>query len=526
MSIRQTIARNTAYNAAGRLWDALSSLLLMRYVVDTVGLPAYGLWALLGSFNGYVSLLDLGIGSSFVKYIAEHAARAEDDEFSSVVSTGFFYYLVFGCALLGIGWPCVNGLVSVGEHFGLFSGTAPDDARFLLRWGLAIFAVSNCSAAFTSIQTGLQRMDVSNALSFVASLVKIGATVWFLHAGHGIRGLLWANAVSFAVFAIASVFVAFRLAPGLRLAPRYVRAQTFRKLFQFGWRAQVSKLSDLVMFRTDHVVAGVVFGTLGLVALYDLGTYLARMVRQVPQLLLTSLLPAASDLDAREEHERLRRLYLVSTKYVAFVTVPLLVFTVGCSGGLMRTWLGQGYETSAWVLRIIAFGYVANLVPGAGVSIALGKGRADVQMKAGLIATVSNIALTIALVNIPFIGFWGIPLGTMFSMYLSWAWFARAMGGIVGVGAADMFRAALFWPVLATLPGAAICGAADWLGRGLTGFAANATSVAICGVVFSVIYLSALWAAPFFDSFDIALMKSLGLKWLPGYQTARSTRRG
>jgi len=50
------------------------------------------------------------------------------------------------------------------------------------------------------------------------------------------------------------------------------------------------------------------------------------------------------------------------------------------------------------VNRILAVGYLANILPGAGVSISLGKGRPDVQMKAGIIAMTSNILLTILLI--------------------------------------------------------------------------------------------------------------------------------
>jgi O-antigen/teichoic acid export membrane protein len=178
------------------------------------------------------------------------------------------------------------------------------------------------------------------------------------------------------------------------------------------------------------------------------------------------------------------------------------------------------------VLRIIAFGYVANLVPGAGVSIALGKGRADVQMKAGLIATISNIALTIALVNIPAIGFWGIPLGTMLSMFLSWAWFAWAMGDIVGVGPTEMFRVAMVWPALASAPGAAFCAAGDWISRGYDGFSPNAVVVVLCAVVFALAYGGAIRLAPFFDTFDLELLGGFGLRWVPGYRAwVRSVRR-
>ena len=36
MNIREVIARNTAYNAAGRIWDAVVSLVLVAYIVHRI----------------------------------------------------------------------------------------------------------------------------------------------------------------------------------------------------------------------------------------------------------------------------------------------------------------------------------------------------------------------------------------------------------------------------------------------------------------------------------------------------------
>ncbi|GAG39120.1 unnamed protein product, partial [marine sediment metagenome] len=243
-----------------------------------------------------------------------------------------------------------------------------------------------------------------------------------------------------AVFAVASVAIAHRLAPSLRVSPGAMRRGAMRKLYSFGWRAQIARLSNLIMFRTDALVVAVVFKFFGMVGLYDLGVRAANQVRQIPALVVSALVPAASDLDARAEHDRLRRLYVISSKYLAVLTVPFVLFVVGAAGPLMRTWMGEKRDLAmaTWVLRIIAFGYLANLLPGAGVSVALGKGRSDVQMKAGLLGIFSNILLTVVLVYA--MGFYGIPIATAVSMFVSWAWFSRAMRQVIGVGALELLR--------------------------------------------------------------------------------------
>ena len=335
--------------------------------------------------------IDVTIVIPFDQVVARTGHRSFVDEFlvrqlhvgSLHVSTGFFFYALFGAVFLAIAWPAVDVLLGFIERM---SETASGDLarpevladmRFLLRWGLVLFAVSNCIMPFTSVQTGLQRMGVTNAISVGASFVKIGATLYFLESGYGVRGLLYANALVLTAFGLASVTAALLLCPSLRISVFRISGSTFKRLFSFGWRTQVSRLSNLVMFETDVLVITFFLRDLELVGLYKIGIELANKARQVPSVLLTALVPAASGLDAADEQEKLQRLYVKSTKYVAALTVPLLAFVAGTAGLLMNAWQGTALElgVAVIVLRMMAFGYVANILPGPGVTVALGKGR-------------------------------------------------------------------------------------------------------------------------------------------------------
>ncbi len=525
MSVRGTLVRNTTFNAAGRIWEGMCNVVLTAYIVPRVGLSGWGLWALLGVFTGYVALLDFGMNSGLAKYIAEHAARDERDEVSAVVSTGFFFYLVFGVALVALGWICIDPLLAFIAHLSpqhaktLAEAELFDEARFLLKWGLALFAVSNCIAAFTAIQTGLQRMGITNAISFGASLLKVGATVALLETGHGVRGLLYANALVMAYFAVAAVAAAFLLVPSLRVTPSRIGYGAFQRLFSFGWKSQVSRLSNLITFQTDKIIVGAVYIGLAPVGVYRIGEEAASKMRQAPALLVSALLPAASDLDARGEEERLQRLCLLASKYVAAATLPIVAFWVASSGVLMRTWMGSSVpdiEIAAWVNRILAFGYLANILPGAGVSIALGKGRPDVQMKAGIIAMVSNIGLTIALA-IP-LGIYGVALGTALSMALSCVWFVAAMRGVVGVAPGRLVRDSMLWPAVACIPGFLGCALVDALNADLVGRIPNGIVLLCCCAGFGLSYLAVIRYTPFLNAFDAEFLgHTLKLRYLPGF---------
>ncbi|MCH7960013.1 MAG: polysaccharide biosynthesis protein [Candidatus Hydrogenedentes bacterium] len=531
MSVARTIARNTAFNGLGRAWEAVVGLVLVAYIVSRVGASGYGLWAVVGAFTGYAALFDLGIGSAYAKYIAEHAARDERDRISGIVSTGVFFYVVFGGIFIALMWPVVDVIFALVQGMGDGAAGEPGDAsgnpldvpvlnelHYLIRWGLVLFVASNILAPFSAVQTGLQRMGITNAIGAGVSIVKIVATIAFLELGFGVRGLLYVNAMVLAAFGVASVVTAFRICPGLRVSLSQVSWTTFRTLFTFGWRTQVSRLSNLIMFETDVLVIAIVLRDLELTGFYRIGVELANKMRQVPTILLSALVPASSELAAKEDGERLRRLYLTSSKYVAAVSVPMAFFTVGAAGPLMQAWQGSAMDltVSAMVLRILALGYLANIMAGPGVNVALGTGRPGLPMKAGLIATVSNITLTLGLVFS--VGFWGIPIATGISMWISGAWFAGAFGRVIAVGLGEVIRRAVVWPVVAGLPGLAFGFLAAWGAGDIPGRWASLGMLVGATLATLITFFLIIRHTRFLDERDLDFFDgTLGLGRIPGY---------
>lgn len=514
MTVRGTIARNTGYNALGRAWEVCSGLFLTWYIVRWTGLEGLGLWSLALAFTGYAALFDAGLSSGFARHIAARHAVGDRRGLSAVVAIGVAFYTVCGLAVVAVAAPLVGPAVA------WFSEDAARHAelRSLFLGALWIFAAQQVIAPFSAVPVGLQRMGVANAMGFATGLVKLAATVGFLRGGHGVLGLLYAHAVVALAQALIAVPVAFWLAPGLRPGPGALDRAVFRELFGFGWRSQVARLANLINFQTDRVVLAMVSRDVALVGAYRLGEDLASKLRQGPAMLVTALTPAAADLDARDQTETLRRMCVVSTKYMAVAAVPLSLYSMAAAGPLLRAWMGDlaGIGTAAWVLRLLALGYLANLLAGPAMSVALGMGRAELAMRAGLVSAGVNIALTVALV-VPF-GVYGVAAATSLGMIVSTLWFAGVVSRIFDVRPRAFARDTILWPVAASLPGVVLCAGiaraaegADQLGQ--------LGAAALGAAVFGLCYAVTLRVSPFLDDFDRRfLSETLGLGRLPGFR--------
>jgi len=111
-----------------------------------------------------------------------------------------------------------------------------------------------------------------------------------------------------------------------------------------------------------------------------------------------------------------------------------------------------------------------------------------------------------------------VPLATAASMFLSCGWFIVAMRAVSGVGAGELIRVSLVWPVVAALPGFVLCVAGDWLSADLVGRGPNAAVAVVCGGAFSISYLVLIRFTPFLDAFDVNFLANvLHLRHVPGF---------
>ena len=74
LALRSRMLRGAASNAVGQCITLVTTFLLTPYVLHRIGETGFGLWVLVGSLVAYGGLLDLGLGSAVIKFLAHYQA--------------------------------------------------------------------------------------------------------------------------------------------------------------------------------------------------------------------------------------------------------------------------------------------------------------------------------------------------------------------------------------------------------------------------------------------------------------------
>lgn len=348
---------------ATRFVDQIVVLVLARLLV-----PAdFGIIAMASVFTRLLSLLtSMGLTRAIVQ-------RPEVDE--EYLSSAFWGNLTIGLAL-GMGGLGISGGIAqlyreslVGAVFAVLS------LRFVLTGGSAVQSALLCrQMRFRALQ--VRDTLSSSGAGVVAILLALnGAGVWSLVAqtlvadGLGII-LLWR-------------------ASGWRPKRRFSSAK-FRELWRFGSRVLGSQFFNYVVKYSDTLIVGLILGAV------QLGYYaFAYALFFTPLIDVTGVVWHVS-LSAfsrvQKDAQRLRRGFLLTSKYVALLICPALVGLFLVAEDLIMVLFGSKWLPAVPVLRILLIAGVLRSQISIWNSILTALGRVGSYFRWSLLSAVVCVA--------------------------------------------------------------------------------------------------------------------------------------
>lgn len=387
MNIKHKIAKNTVANLAGRGAQIAIALITTPLLIKYLGIELYGVWVILSAITNYYGLFDFGLGSTYVKYVAEYKAKEDWISLRNTIATGFYFSVIIGAAILFL------GRLFEGALLGLFVKGYENipGIRDIYLGTLALFCLAYLGQFFQSILDGYQRMELKNISLVVQRAINLLLIIAFLVAGYGLFGLVIAGLVSWLVLIVVNYVQARALFPQLSLQPRHISAGDFRILMSFGWKVQITQFAVWTLNNADKLFLGY-FTTPAAVSVYDIAYKLRNFSREPVIAYINTITPAASEIFAHGNIDRIRDFYIKCSRYLVFLTFPLCAFMVVNAYGIVRAWVGSGFEEAALILQILMVGNICNLMTGCGTQIARGINRPELETKYTVWVTVLTLA--------------------------------------------------------------------------------------------------------------------------------------
>jgi O-antigen/teichoic acid export membrane protein len=446
LSRPQRIAANVMFSGGGRAWSAVLLFITIPVVVHGIGTSAYGIYAIVAVVLGYVAFLDFGLTAAVVRSVSRHRIAGDSVALERAVGTALT--LLIGLGLLGAIAIVLLSPLIISSILHVPSGLR-EDATFALRVAGLGFGCNMVLVVFAGVVQGLQRLDIfasrSVIISTLTSLAQIGAVT----LGGGLRWLVIATIVvsifGFAIFLVASR----RLLPGTSFRPRLDRAAV-RELWGFGLFRFVNQLSGQVTTQIDPIVIGI-FQPIAAVGLYSVPLAVTQKFHLAEDSVASAYFPAAVELHAQHDTERLHRLYVATFKVVLVGMAFLIVVCVGYAGEILTAWVGQSIaQQASLIFALLACGYGLSALIGIPAQTADATGNQ--RWTAGFAVASAVIQLTLALILVPRFGAIGAAEALLINTVTQGAVFVwLVQHRFLQISALTVFRGAVARPLVAAL---------------------------------------------------------------------------
>lgn len=450
-------------NVAGG-WMGLGTTVLVNFfltpvVLHYIGDASNGIWILLTTFTGYYGLLDFGLRPATARYVSRYEAMKDTAEMNRVVSTSFVFQLMLSLVMMLV---TVLVYVLFDQLFGVGPEWRKTGRLLLLVVGFGT-AVTTPLSFFGSVLEGLQRFSIMGWIQTASSLIRAGLLVFFLQHGYQILAV---GAITIGMNLLSALLltaITFRVAPALSLRWRDVSWETFGILRSFGVLGFLIAIAQPIRFQLDSLVIAKMLSA-EFITLFSIGARLSIYSIDIVQMLAQIFTPMASAAQATGEHDRQRRLFLMSNRYSAFVALPLGVMFLLIGKTIIRAWVGEKYVPAGYaVLAIMTIPMTIHLMQAGSPKMLLGMAKHRTLGIALLIEAAFNLALSIALV--PYFGLLGVAWGTAIPLAISNIFFLPLhMCSLLKVRLREFLVGAYLYPVLVSIPFAAALWAADrWI---------------------------------------------------------------
>ncbi len=403
--IRSHVFKSTASNLIGQAVILGTGFLLAPFVLRRIGATDYGLWILISSLTGYASVLEFGISTAVIKYVAEFRVKGKREEMHALVGTALSLYTVLGALAI---------LFSVMVAFLLprIINVPPSDydkaAKLVLLAGVGL-GISIPSTIIVGVLRGLQRFDLLNMLYIINTLLNAAATIAVLLLGWGVMGIAAAAIPVTILTQLPGLWLIRRGDPQMRVGWRGARRDLVRTVTGFSFSLFILQVSRQLQMRTDEIV---IAGALPIASVtpYSFGRRLGEIPNQLANQFIRTLMPLASGLHAESDWVRLRAMYIASSRLAIAISAPIAAILTVLAPTLLTMWIGAEYAVYWPVVLLISMSSVAIISQYPAGAMLQGMARHKILAVTSIANGVINLLLSLYLVR--HMGIIGVALGT------------------------------------------------------------------------------------------------------------------
>lgn len=377
--------------------NAALTLLYVPLLLLFLSGSEYGVYELIGSFIGYMSILDLGFSTTLTRYCVRERTKGDKAERNLLAVAAIVYAVITVIAVgIGIGINCLlDGMLSSGLTASEL--TLAHQMMVLVIINTAVILPGNY---FLAVVNSHERFIFSRLLLLCRYVLQFFGVVSFLMLGTGATGAVLAQVVANASTVLISIVYCCKC---LSIRPRLYcfDASLVKELFSYSCLILLGLIFNQVFLKTGQVILGAVAGSF-VVGVYSLSCKIVSLYIQVANAVSTVYLPKLTQLciSPINKDKEINAIFFKVGKIQSILVWGVFCAFVVLGSDFIFLWAGPKYGQVYPLAIILMLGFSIDLVQNLGIQLLQARNRLLFR----------SIVLSIVCILIVFLGVIGAPM--------------------------------------------------------------------------------------------------------------------
>ncbi|WP_348260968.1 oligosaccharide flippase family protein [Telmatobacter sp. DSM 110680] len=399
----------TVSAGAARVIGLLVSLVTLPLTFKYLGPERYGLWMVLISIISAMGFADLGIGNGLVNAISEAYGKDDRNLAREYVTSAFV--MMLGIALfLSAAGAAAFPFMPWMRLFNVESAALAVEGSHAILVLYAWFVISIPIGIITRAQSGLQQGYIPQVVGALGSVLTLIALLLAIRLHGSLAWLVFASTMGSVTATAFNGWLLFYEHPWLLPARHAYRRSAASKILKLGLMFFVLQCAVTIGYTSDNIVITQILGAAA-VAAYAVPQKLFSFVGLVVGVAITPLWPAYGEALARGDVSWVRRVFFSSLWLTFVISGSFCTLLVLTGPWILRVFFGRSLHAPLSLLIVLGLWGVVAAVSASTSILLNGAGVLRVQAIAAVIASLTNLALSIILTRR--FGVIGVCLGSI-----------------------------------------------------------------------------------------------------------------
>ena len=393
--------------------STLVQLLYTPLLIRMLGQSEYGLYSLISSIIGYLTILDLGFGNAIIVYTAKYRAQGKAAEEKKLHGMFFIVFCIIGliAGLLGL-----ILYFNVNNIFGnTLTNAEIEKAKIMMLILSFNLAITFPFTIYSSIISAYERFTFQKIMSILNTILKPLLMIPLLFLGYkSIAMTIVITIINLMVLLSNYLYCKNKL--NIQIRYYGFDKNIFKVIFSYSFFIFLGVIVDKVNWSVDQFVLGAVSGTVA-VSLYSIASQINTLYMNISSCCCQVMLPKLSKMVSKNaSNEALNREFIKFGRLQWYLMSLVLTGFIILGERFMIIYAGPSFKTSYYITLLLIIPIAFVLVENIGVYITQAKNLHKAKAIIAILSSVFNILLSIPLAQK--YGGIGSALGTSISLVI------------------------------------------------------------------------------------------------------------